>query len=80
MITPGLGTSRKLINCAWPGTPEDLWEHFREIAVPFRPIIDRLAPDERRDAIREVIEDFGRYYDGHCVNAPGLIVLASGVR
>jgi len=68
------------INCAWPGTPEDLWEHFREIAVPLRPIMDSLAPDQRQQAVSEAIEAFGRFYDGRRVNAPAVIVLATGVR
>ena len=70
----------RTINCAWPGPPEELWEHFREIAVAFRPIMDSLPPDEQQQAISEVIEGFGRYYDGKRVNAPAVIVLAAGVR
>jgi len=68
------------INCAWPGPPEELWDFFREIAVPFRSILDSLPPDEQQQAIREAIGGLGRYYDGQSVNAPALIVVATGVR
>jgi ubiquinone/menaquinone biosynthesis C-methylase UbiE len=70
----------RTINFSWPGPPEELWEHFREIAVPFRPIMDTLTPDQRQQAISEVIEGFGGYYDGQRVNAPAAVVLATGVR
>ena len=70
----------RTVSSAWPGPPEEFWEHFRDIAVAFRPIIDGLAPDQRQQAISEVIEGFARYYDGQRVNAPVVIVLATGVR
>src|SRR5262249_40185489 len=41
----------RTINCAWPGPPEELWEHFREIAAGFRPIMNSLPPDQRQQAI-----------------------------
>jgi len=70
----------RTINFSWPGPPEELWEHFRDIAVPLRPIIDSLTPDQRQQAISEVIEGFRRYYDRQSVTAPAVIVLATGVR
>jgi SAM-dependent methyltransferase len=70
----------RTINWAWPGPPEELWQHFREVAVPFHPIMDSLAPDRRKEAISEVIEGYRRYYDGERVNAPAVIVLAFGAR
>jgi SAM-dependent methyltransferase len=70
----------RIINFSWPGSPEELWEHFRDIAVPFRPIMDSLGLDQRQQAITEVIEGFRRYHDGQSVNASVAIVLATGVR
>jgi len=69
----------RTITWAWPGPPEELWEHFWEVAVPFHPIIDSLAPDQRQQAISEVVETYRRYYDGQRVNTPAVIVLASGM-
>ena len=39
-----------------------------------------LEPEEREQAIGEIIEGYRRYYDGQKVDLPGVIVLASGVR
>ncbi len=65
---------------AWPGPPEEVWEHVRDVAVPFHPIIYGLEPEAREQAIGEVVEGYRRYYDGQKVNLPASIVLASGVR
>ncbi len=64
----------------WPGPPEELWQHFREVAVPFHPIIEGLAPEQLEQAIGEVVAANRRYYDGRQVNYPGVIVVASGMR
>lgn len=65
---------------AWPGPPEEVWEHVRDVAVPLHPIIYGLEPEAREQAIGEVVEGYRRYYDGQKVNLPAAIVLASGVR
>ena len=70
----------RTISWAWPGPPEEQWEQFRDVAVPFHPIIYSLEPEEREQAIGEVVEGYRRYYDGQKVNLPGVIILASGVR
>jgi SAM-dependent methyltransferase len=70
----------RTINLGWPGTPEELWQHFYEVAVPFRPVIDGLPGTEREQAIHEAIEGFRRYYDGKSVNTPADIIVATGIR
>ncbi len=70
----------RTISWAWPGPPEELWEQFRDLSVPFHPIIYGLEPEERELAIGEVVEGYRRYYDGQKVDLPAVIVLASGVR
>lgn len=70
----------RTISWAWPGPPEEIWEHVRDVAVPFHPIIYGLEPEARKQVIGEVVEGYRRYYDGQKVNLPAEIVLASGVR
>jgi ubiquinone/menaquinone biosynthesis C-methylase UbiE len=70
----------RTMSWAWPGPPEEVWEHVRDVAVPFHPIIYGLEPEARKQAIGEVVEGYRRYYDGQKVNLPAEIVLASGVR
>lgn len=70
----------RTLSWAWPGPPEELWEQFRDVAVPFHPIIYGLDPEEREQAIGEVVEGYQRYYDGQKVDLTADIVLVSGVR
>jgi hypothetical protein len=70
----------RIITSRWPGPPEEFWQHFYDIAVPFRAIFDRLPAEERSAAIGEVIAALREYYDGERVNIPTSIVIASAVR
>lgn len=62
----------------WPGTPEEVWEYFREITVPFRPLLAAIPLDKSEQVNREVLAAIGRYYDGKQVNFTADVVLASG--
>jgi SAM-dependent methyltransferase len=70
----------KVITSRWPGPPEEFWNHFYDIAVPFQPVFDGLPRDERDDAISEVIAGLAHYYDGEHVNIPTSIVVAVAQR
>ena len=69
-----------MIPLPWPGPPEELWQHLYDIAAPFRPVVDGLAPDERERAIGEVLAGLRRYYDGERTNTPAAVVVASATR
>ena len=70
----------RTISWGWPGPPEEVWEHVRDTAVPFHPIIYGLESELRKQAIREAVEGYRRYYNGQKVKCPAAIVLASGAR
>jgi ubiquinone/menaquinone biosynthesis C-methylase UbiE len=71
----------RTIDCSWPGPPEELWECFSEIANPLLgPIMDSMTPEDRQFATNEVIEAYGRCYNGQRVKATVGIVLATGMR
>ena len=70
----------RTISWSWPGPPDELWQHFREVSAPFHPIIEGLPPDQQEQAIGEVIKGNRKYYDGQKVDFPAVIVVASGVR
>ena len=41
---------RLIVPVPWPGPPEQLWQHLRQIVAPLRPVIDGLSPADR-DAV-----------------------------
>jgi ubiquinone/menaquinone biosynthesis C-methylase UbiE len=62
----------------WPGPPEQVWEYFREITVPFRPLLSSIPPDKGEQVNAEIHAAVRRHYDGKQVNFTADVVLASG--
>ncbi len=67
----------RVIPWSWPGTPEEVWDYFQEVTVPFRPLIDAIPNHQRAMVNGEVLESIRRYYDGAQVNFTATICLAS---
>lgn len=64
----------------WPGTPEELWEWFREVTVPFKPLFEAIPAARREEVYAQVVTALRRYYDGSKVRFSAGIVLASAIR
>jgi SAM-dependent methyltransferase len=62
---------------SWPGTPEEVWEYFREVTAPFRPLFARIPGEKAEHIDAEVVTAIRRYYDGQQVNFTADVVLAS---
>lgn len=65
---------------AWPGTPEELFQHVYEVAVPLQPYIDSFSTEDREAAIGEVIAEYTKNWDGKYTRAQGAINVVSGMR
>lgn len=62
----------------WPGPVEEVWEQAQAVAVPFRPMLERV-PQERWPQIHaEVHAAVRRYSDGEKIAFGATVVLASG--
>jgi SAM-dependent methyltransferase len=64
----------------WPGTPEELWEYFQEVTVPFKPMLAAIPAAQREEvhgAVLTALRD--RYADG-MVKFAARVVLASATR
>jgi SAM-dependent methyltransferase len=62
----------------WPGTPEDVWEQARSVAVPFRPMLDRVPQDMWPQIHAEVRAAVRKYVRGENIEFGASVVLASG--
>ena len=62
----------------WRGTPEDVWEYFRGVTVPFRPLLEKVEGDP--DACEAVLAALRGRFDGECVRFEAQMVVAVGER
>lgn len=60
----------------WPGTPEEMWSYFRDVTVPFRPLLESVPEHVTQEVLRELES---RYSDG-IVHFDARIVLASATK
>lgn len=66
------------INWDWHGTPEELWDYFRSVTMPFRPLIEKVESDaEVNEAVLAAIRP---HYDGEYVRIQAQMVIATAER
>jgi hypothetical protein len=64
----------------WPGTPEDLWGYFQEVAVPFAPVVQSIPPERRAEIDAAVIAAISRFYDGKEIRFTATVNITSGMK
>ena len=69
---------KRSVPWVWPGPVEELWERERTIAVAFRPLLDRVPPDQWPRIHADVHQELSKYSDGENVAFQISVVLVSG--
>lgn len=62
----------------WHGTPEEMWDYFRGVTVPFRALLAKVAGDAEVDAA--VLAALKEHFDGEYVRMEAQMVIATGVK
>jgi len=62
----------------WPGSVEEVWEQAQGVAVPFRPMLERVPADQWPQVHADVHAAVRQYSDGEKVAFGASVVLASG--
>jgi len=73
-----VSTDKQRITFAWPGPPEECWEATRELAAPFKKLIQAIPPGQTEEVIREVLDGVRRFQTGGHVNLPATVIVATG--
>jgi ubiquinone/menaquinone biosynthesis C-methylase UbiE len=74
-----ISEERLIVPTPWPGPPEQLWQHFREIVAPLRPLIDGLSPGEQEALSAEVVGSYASFYDGTQVELTAEVVVVTAL-
>jgi SAM-dependent methyltransferase len=64
----------------WRGSVDEYWEQFREVAAPFRVILEKLSHESKSQAIDEIKSALRKFQRGAEVILPLEIVIGTGVR
>jgi hypothetical protein len=64
----------------WPGSVEEYWTQFTEVAVPFKPLLAQLPPAKREDVRFDVIAGLQKYVKDGRITFPLELVLAAATR
>jgi SAM-dependent methyltransferase len=62
----------------WHGTPEELWDYFRGVTVPFHALLEKVQGDAAVE--RAVLAELGKAFDGEWVRCQAEMVVATAVR
>jgi len=76
----GVSEEVRTVAGKWTSALEKYWEQFAEVAAPFRPLIEKLTPETRAQAVEEILGALRKYWDGKELNMPLEIVIGTGTR
>jgi ubiquinone/menaquinone biosynthesis C-methylase UbiE len=62
----------------WHGSPEEMWEYFRSITVPFRALLEKVEGDAEVE--RAVVDALRARFDGEYVRFEAQMVVATAVK
>jgi ubiquinone/menaquinone biosynthesis C-methylase UbiE len=64
----------------WMGTPEEVWEYFQDVAVPFASFIQSIPADRRDEIDAEVVKAISQYYDGTSIKFTATVNITIAVK
>lgn len=65
---------------SWQGTPQEVWEYFQEVTIPFAPLFKAIPQDARAAVNAAVIEAISRYYEGQQINFTATVNISSATK
>ncbi len=64
----------------WPGPPEEVWQYFQEVTVPFAALLQAI-PDHRREQIdAEILRAIAGHYDGKEIKFTATVNITSACK
>jgi len=60
----------------WMGTPEEVWEYFQDVAVPFASFLQSIPAAHRPEIDAAVLKAINEYYDGTSIKFTATVNIA----
>jgi len=64
----------------WEGSPDELWQYFQGVTVPFAPLLNAIPKDRKGEVDREVTAGLSHLYDGDAVRLEAQFTLATAMK
>jgi SAM-dependent methyltransferase len=77
---PSVEERAVIVPWTWPGTPEEVWEYFQDVTVPFAPLLQSIPAERRAEIDAEVLRSIARYYDGASIKFTATVNIAVAVK
>ena len=74
-----VGTSKQRDDNPWPGSVEECWEATRDLAAPFKKLIEAVPSAQMEEVTREVLDGIRRFQSGENINLPATVTVAVGI-
>ena len=68
------------VDWTWHGTPQDVWEYFQAVTIPFSPLIQAVPSERRAEIDSAVIASIANHAEGDRIPFRGKFVLAKATR
>lgn len=64
----------------WLGAPEEVWEYFQDVAVPFASLLQSIPAERRPEINAAVLKAISQYYDGTSIKFTATVNIAVAVK
>ena len=64
----------------WIGTPDEVWEYFHDVTVPFASLLQSIPAERRPEIDAAVLKEISQYYDGKSIKFTAMVNIAIVVK
>ncbi len=65
------------VNWTWNGTPEEVWEYFQEVTVPFKPLFNSIPLEARKPTTDAVLDAIRSFQSDGAIHFGATVVIAN---